>query len=195
MKRWSLFAWWALSAPLLAEPWIQPFPLGSIANPRAAMGAYFSSEIDPASIDFVIDGRSWKTEVGKQPGRWALTPSYDVDRGRHLATFSGRSFDGKPVRKDWTFTLQETANLEFTTLFPNPGQSGPSPPRVGASLSAPVSVVRLEIDGKAQATQGAEGAIFYPLSQPLAPGLHRVFLQVIGLDGLVSEKSWTFQVQ
>ncbi|MBX3168991.1 MAG: hypothetical protein KF760_16400 [Candidatus Eremiobacteraeota bacterium] len=187
--------WLSLSTPLLAAPWIQPFPLGSITTSRPAMGAYFSSEIDPNSIDFVIDGRSWKAEAGKQAGRWALSPNYDVDRGRHLATFSGRTFDGKPIRKDWTFTIQEAANLEFTALFPAPGLSGPNPPRVGASLNAPVSAVRLEIDGKERSTQGGEGAVFHQLSQPLAPGLHRAFIQVIGLDGLVSEKSWTFQVQ
>lgn len=194
MKRWMLLAWCSLSAPLLAAPWIQPFPLGPISTPRPAMGAYFSPEIDPASIDLVIDGRSWKVEVGKQPGRWALTTNYDVAGGSHLATFSGRTFDGKEIRKDWTFTMLEPANLEFTALFPTPGQSVSGPPRVGASLSAPVSVVRLEIDGKARSTRRGEGAVFHQISQPLAPGLHRVFLQVIGLDGLVSEKSWTFQV-
>lgn len=157
------------------------------------MGAYFSREIDPGSIDFVIDGRSWKEGAAKQPGRWALSPGYDVDRGRHLATFSGRTFDGKPIRRDWTFTVQEAANLEFTALFPV-GLSTPNPARVGASLSAPVSVVRLEIDGNPRSTQGADGAVFHVLAQPLAPGRHRVFFQVIGLDGLVSEKSWTFQI-
>lgn len=190
----KLLAWLSLQSSVLAAPWIQPFPVGSVANPRAPMGAYFSAEIDPATLDFVIDGRSWKDASAKQPGRWALTPSYDVDRGRHLATFSGRTFDGKPIRRDWSFTVQEAANLEFTSIFPAAGQNTPNPPRVGASLSAPVSAVRLEIDGRPRSTQGADGAIFHPLIQPLAPGLHRAFLQVIGLDGLVSEKSWTFQV-
>lgn len=187
-------AWLSLQSSVLAAPWIQPFPVGSVSNPRAPMGAYFSREIDPATVEFVIDGRSWKEGAAKQPGRWALTPGYDVDRGRHLATFSGRTFDGKPIRRDWTFTVQEAANLEFTSVFPASGQSTPNPPRVGASLSAPVSAVRLEIDGAARSTQGADGAIFHLLTQPLTPGLHLVFLQVIGLDGLVSEKSWTFQV-
>lgn len=195
MKRWLIPAWLLLSVPTLADPWIQPFPLGSTATLRTPMGAYFSAEMDPASIDFVIDGRSWKNEAGKQPGRWALTPTYDIAGGRHLATFSGRTFDGQPVRKDWTFTVQEAANLEFTDLFPAPGAAAPSPLRVGAGLSAPVSSVRLEIDGKGHATQGLDGAVFHTLGQPLAPGSHRVFLQVIGLDGLVSEKSWTFQVR
>lgn len=187
--------WVALTAPALAAPWMQPFPLGPVATPRPAMGAYFSSDIDPSSIDFVIDGRSWKDSVRKQPGRWALNPDYDVERGRHLATFSGRTFDGKAIRRDWTFTIQDPANLEMTRLFPAPGQAGPSPERVGANLSAPVSTVRLEIDGTFRSTVGADGAVFHPLNQPLAPGIHRVLLQAIGLDGLVSEKTWTFKVQ
>ena len=192
MKTWLLCL--CLSAPGLAAPWIQPFPLGPAANSRPAMGAYFSAEIDPASIDFVIDGRSWRDAAAKQPGRWALVPNYDVDRGRHLATFSGRTFDGKTIRRDWTFTVGDAANVEFTQLFPSPGQTSANPPRVGASLSAPVSTVRLEIDGTPRSTQGADGAVFHQLSQPLATGQHRIFLQVIGLDGLVSEKSWTFQI-
>ncbi len=192
MRVWLLCL--CVHVPVLAAPWIQPFPLGSVDNARPAMGAYFSAEIDPASVDFVIDGRSWREAAAKQPGRWALVPNYDVDGGRHLATFSARTFDGKSLRRDWTFTVKDAANLEFTRLFPPPGQTSPSPSRVGASLSAPVSNVRLEIDGTPRSTQGADGAVFHPLGQPLAPGPHRVFLQVIGLDGLVSEKSWTFQV-
>lgn len=191
----ALLLWLSLGAPALAAPWIQPFPLGPVAQSRPAMGAYFSSDLDASSLDLVIDGRSWKAEVAKQPGRWALTPGYDVDRGRHLATFSGRTFDGKTIRKDWTFTIGEAANIDFTALFPAAGLSGPNPPRVGASLSAPVRSVHLEIDGTERSTRGADGAVFHQLNQPLAPGLHRVFLQVTGLDGLVSEKSWTFQVQ
>lgn len=185
-----------LTAPLAAAPtWIQPFPLGPLQQSRPAMGAYFSADIDPSSLDLVIDGRSWKDAARKWPGRLALLPDYDIDRGRHLATFSARTFDGRTVRKDWTFTIQENSNLEFTTLFPAPGQVGSSPARVGANLSAPVSTVRLEIDGKFSGTIGADGAVYHQLTQPLAPGQHRVFLQAIGLDGLVSEKSWTFRVQ
>ncbi|MBN9420800.1 MAG: hypothetical protein J0I12_35470 [Candidatus Eremiobacteraeota bacterium] len=185
-----------LSAPLAAAPsWIQPFPLGPISLSRPSMGAYFAPDVDPSSIDLVIDGRSWKDTAQKTPGRLALTPNYDVERGRHLATFTARTFDGKSIRRDWTFTIQEASNLELTTLFPAPGQAGPSPTRVGANLSAPVSTVRLEIDGKFSSTIGADGAVYHQLTQPLAPGQHRVFLQAIGLDGLVSEKSWTFRVQ
>jgi hypothetical protein len=153
------------------------------------MGAYFSTDLDPSSIEFVIDGRSWKDLAQKQPGRWALNPNYDVDRGRHLATFSGRTRSGQTVRRDWTFTLGETASLEFGPPFPASGL------RVGTTLSAPVSSVRLEIDGQAVQTRGADGAVFHQLSQPLSPGRHRVLLQVVGLDGLVSEKSWILQVQ
>lgn len=159
------------------------------------MGAYFSSDLDPNSIDFVIDGRSFKDAMRRQPGRWALSPNYDVDRGRHLASFTARTFAGESVRRDWTFTILEPATLEFTNLFPSPGQLSPSQPRVGSSLSAPVSVVRLELDGAMMPTTGADGAVFCQVTRPLSPGMHRVRLQVVGLDGLVSEKSWTFQSQ
>lgn len=186
-----------LAAPAWAAPesWIQPFPLGPIANPRPAMGAYFSSDLDPNSIEFIIDGRSFKDAMQRQPGRWALKPDYDVDRGRHMATFSARTFSGQSLQKDWTFTIQDPANLEFTNLFPAPGQLSPAQPRIGSNLSAPVSQVRLEVDGAALPTVGADGAVYHQLTRPLVPGLHRVHLQVVGLDGLVSEKSWTFQSQ
>ena len=188
--RTGLLLWLTLHTTFLAhaEGWIQPFPLGTVSGSRPAMGAYFSSDFDPNSIEFVIDGRSWKDIVQKQPGRWALNPNYDVDRGRHLATFSGRTRGGETLRRDWTFTLGEPASLEFGPPFPASGQ------RVGASLSAPVASVRLEIDGKPVPTRGADGAVFHQLTQPLAPGPHRALLQVVGLDGLVSEKSWIFQV-
>ena len=131
----------------------------------------------------------------RQPGRCALKPNYDVDRGRHLASFSARTFSGESLRRDWTFTIQEPANLDFTNLFPAPGQSVPAQPRIGSYLSAPVSLVILLLDGVSLPTQGADGAVFHQLTRPLPPGQHRVQLQVVGLDGLVSEKSWTFQTQ
>ena len=187
--RTGLLLWTALQTtmPAHADGWIQPFPLGTVSGSRPAMGAYFSSDLDPNSIEFVIDGRSWKEAVQKQTGHWALIPNYDIDRGRHLATFSGRSRTGKTLRRDWTFTIGEGANLEFGPPLPASGL------RIGAGLSAPVGFVHLEIDGKAVATQGADGAVFHQITQPLAPGHHLALLQVVGLDGLVSEKSWGFQ--
>lgn len=187
--RTGYLLWLALQTTLLAraDGWIQPFPVGTVGGSRPAMGAYFSSDLDPNSLEFVIDGRSWKDFVQKQPGRWALTPNYDVDRGRHLATFSGRTRNGQTVRRDWTFTVGEVANLEFGPPLSGAGQ------RVGAPLSAPVRFVRLEIDGKVVPTQGADGAVFHPLAQPLSAGRHQALLLVVGLDGLVSEKSWFFQ--
>jgi hypothetical protein len=177
------------------ESWIQPFPLGPIANSRPAMGAYFSADLDPNSIEFIIDGRSFRDAMQRQPGRWAMLPNYDVDRGRHLAVFSARTFSGESIRKDWTFTIQDPANLEFTHLFPAPQEISPPQPRIGSYLSAPVSQVRLELDGARLPTVGADGAVYHQMTHPLRPGPHSVRLQVVGLDGLVSEKSWTFQSQ
>ena len=175
-----------------AQPWIHPFPSGSISILRPSIGAYLAPELWNGPVKITIDGRDFSSEARSQSGCISWAAGYDLDRGQHSAVVEGHTRAGQSVTRSWSFVVAQPANLEVVEFTPHQSQSVPRNSLIRARFSAPIEKGRLYLDGRQQTAQAWGDSLQYQPPRPLPAGRHRVALSAQGLDGAVIEKSWYF---
>lgn len=194
--QWCLVALVCLCvSPARAQ--IQAFPTGTVEQQRPSIGAYFSQEVDPNTLQFQIDGVDIGPKASKLPNRWSWTPGYDLSPGYHSARLSGRTRSGQVIHQDWAFSIGTASGFSLLSVTPPPEQPTTLQPSWLVRFSQPVRSAQLLIDKRpvSNAIQISQSDLNLKLPKPLRAGNHQLQLQAIGLDGNIVQRSWSFAAQ
>lgn len=176
---------------------IQAFPTGAIEQFRPSIGAYFSQDVDPNSLQFQIDGVDIGPKASKSPNRWSWTPNYDLSPGYHSARLSGRTRTGKIVSQDWAFSIAAASDFSILSIAPSPQQPTSLQPSWLVRFSQPVRSAQVLLDKRIveDAVQISQSDLNLKFARAIPAGSHQVQLQAIGVDGNILQRSWSFVAQ
>lgn len=173
---------------------VQPFPTGSLSIFRPSVGAYLHPQVDPQSLQFVIEGIDVTGTAQKSGSRWTWSPTHDLKTGYYTASLQGRWRNGNPFRRDWAFWLGEPARLQLTEATPSSGQSLATGSPVEVRFSQPVHRAQVTFNGQPfnQGVTIHNSSVRAQVPGNLKAGRHLFQISAQAVDGSWLQRSWPF---
>ena len=85
---------------------LTPLPLpGQDTDRRPNIGCLVPAGMHPQSYRLIVDGRDFTGAASQNGNRIAFQPDYDLDLGRHQASFTGMA-NGQRLEQNWEFYVR-----------------------------------------------------------------------------------------
>lgn len=97
---------------------------GSVQSNRPAVSGGFSSSVDPNSVRITIDGRDVSSTTYVSANDFLFSPNFDLPATQHTVVVTGRSADGVPFSRSWSFGSGGSTTVNYlNNLLPASGST------------------------------------------------------------------------